>query len=56
MDLNERIQKLKEIRSYIDDIEYYTLKPKTINASILYDYLNNIIKEFKKEIKNSKSE
>ena len=56
MDLKERIQKLKEIRSYIDDIEYYTLKPKTINASILYDYLNNIIKEFKKEIKNSNSE
>ena len=56
MELKERIQKLKEIKSYIDDIKYYTLKTKPKCANDLYDYLNNIIKEFKKEIKNSKSE
>jgi len=47
MDSIERIEKLKEIRSYIDDISYYTLKPKPIIASKLYDYLDNIIKELK---------
>ena len=47
MDLKERIEKLKEIKSYIDDITYYTLKPKPISASNLYDYLDNIIKKLK---------
>ncbi|GAH70082.1 unnamed protein product [marine sediment metagenome] len=56
MDLKERIQKLKEIMSYLDDITYYTLKPKTIIISKAYNYLENIKNDFKKELKISKSE
>jgi len=47
MELKERISKLKEIRSYIDDISYYTLKRKPNCAFELYDYLDNIIQELK---------
>jgi len=52
MKLKERIQKLKEIMSYIDDITYYTLEPKPMFANNLYDYLENIKKEFKKQLKS----
>ena len=38
--------------SYIDDITYYTLEPKPIIASNLYSYLENIRKEFKKQLKS----
>ena len=48
MELKERIQKIKEIMSYIDDISYYTLEPKPISANNLYTYLENIKKEFKR--------
>ena len=51
MNLKERIQHIKEIMSYIDDIQYYTLKPKPISASNLYNYLENIVKELKESEK-----
>ena len=56
MELKERIQELKKIMSYLDDIAYYTLKPKTPIISSAYDYLENIRNEFKEQLKNSKSE
>ena len=52
MDLKERIEKLKEIMSYIDDISYYTLEPKPIIIGKVYNYLENIRKEFKKQLKS----
>ena len=54
--LKVRIQKLRKIMSYLDDITYYTLKPKPIIISNAYNYLENIRNDFKKQLKNSNSE
>ena len=56
MELKERIQKIKEIMSYLDDITYYTLKQKPFVISNAYNYLENIRNDFKKQLKNSNSE
>jgi len=52
MNLKERIQKLKEIMSYLDDIAYYTLKPSNIIIGKAYNYLENIRNNLKKQLKS----
>ena len=48
MELKERISKLKEIRSYVDDLSYYTKEEKPSSAFQLYDYLDSLISKLKK--------
>ena len=51
--LTERIEKLKEIMSYLDDIAYYTLEPSNITIGEAYNYLEIVRNKFKERLKNS---